>query len=95
MQSFVKRVSWRRHNIQHNDTQHNGLNCDTCINDTQHNTKNRDNQHNDTADTPMESVVMLCVAYAECRYAECRGAIYFCTIIITPLNNKSFNNNDY
>ncbi len=53
-----------RHNIQHNDTHHNGPNCDTQHNNSQ------------SKDAIILSVIRLSVTfsycYAECHYAECR-----------------------
>jgi hypothetical protein len=61
-----------RHDIQHNDIQDN---------DTPHTNKKRDTRHNDIQHYVMSlETVMLRVAnkpfYAECRSAECRGAVY-------------------
>ncbi len=42
--------SERRHDIQHNNTQHYGLICDTQHNDIEYNdTEYNDTEHNDTA----------------------------------------------
>jgi hypothetical protein len=57
-------VFYRRHDLQHKDIQHNGLNCHI--------------PHN--ALSVMMLGVAFCYRYdechyAECHYAECRGAI--------------------
>jgi hypothetical protein len=92
----IRQCAARSHNPQHYDNEHN----DTHHSDTQHNdiqhydTRQkmhiRDTQHNSTS-AIMLNVNMLSVTffycYAECHYAECRGACHSPStkIIISPL----------
>jgi len=60
-----------RHDIQHNDTQHSGLICDT--------------QHNGTSLKSKKCHFAKC-RYAECCYAECRGAFKTLLFIVFLIN---------
>jgi hypothetical protein len=89
MEKIYRRHDTQHNDTQHNDTQHNDTqHNDTQHNDTQHNNKKRDTQHNGTWHSILLCLVPLKLNvvyaechkqthYAECHYAESRGANLF------------------
>ncbi len=69
----------RCNDIQHNDTQHKGLICDT--------------QHKWHSALMTLSIITLCIEcnYAECRYAECHYAQWYDDTQHNDTQNKGLN----